>query len=83
MCPERYQKPVLSEFVEHTTSIGELLRVKVKLSIVCSVAVIQLKMGACETMLGDVRGIAQQLLLSYSRLMESPCGPQWLFEHFR
>lgn len=57
MRPERHLKAGLSELLKHPAGIGELLWVKVEFSIVGSVAVIQLQMGACEAMLADVRSV--------------------------
>lgn len=83
VCPQRHLETVLLEFLKHSTGVGKFLRVEVELSVISGVAVVKLQVRAREAVIGDFRGVMQQLLLSYRRFVQSPRGPYRMFEHFR
>ncbi|KFP74199.1 hypothetical protein N311_04334, partial [Apaloderma vittatum] len=78
--PQGDLKPIFPQFCKHLCHIGELDRVKVKVSISLSVHVINFNVAAVKTVLLDIFCKMQNFILTDIFFVERPGGPDGVSE---
>ncbi|KFP79035.1 hypothetical protein N310_10319, partial [Acanthisitta chloris] len=78
--PQSYLKPIFPQFGKHFCHIGKLDGIKIKIPIGLGVHVINLDVAAVKTILLDLFGKSQKLILVDIILVEGPRGPDGVSE---